>query len=189
MNQTSQGKLNRKPWVILLSGTSGSGKTTLARALQQRLSSQSRPFLNMEADELVPHLSKSWPTTQDPSRAFSRALRRAIAAFADEGLDIIVDGLLPYGDPDGIADTLALFGRYRLCYVGVHCDLEVLEQRERHRPNRVAGWARQQFTDLHKDANYDLEVDTTCTAADENAERILQHLIDQDPSLVCLDTR
>ena len=84
----------------------------------------------MEADELVPHLSKSWPTTLDPSRAFSRALRRAIAAFADEGLDIIVDGLLPYGDPDGIADTLALFGRYRLCYVGVHCDLEVLEQAE-----------------------------------------------------------
>ena len=62
-----------------------------------------------------------------------RALHRAIASFADQGFDVIVDGVLPYGQRDSIADALSIFGRHRLCYIGVHCDLDVLEQRERER--------------------------------------------------------
>ena len=58
-----------------------------------------------------------------------RALSRAIASFADQGFDLIVDGVLPYGHPDSIAEALLIFRRHRLCYIGVHCDLDVLEQR------------------------------------------------------------
>lgn len=38
--------------------------------------------------------------------------------------------------PDGIKDALDLYSAYRLCYVGVHCDLETLERRVTTRPNK-----------------------------------------------------
>ncbi len=47
-------------WIILLSGTSSSGKTTIARALAKRLSTESRPFLSVEADKYLPHLPDDW---------------------------------------------------------------------------------------------------------------------------------
>ncbi len=174
---------HRRKWLVLLSGTSCSGKTTVGRALQRRISSQSRPFLHIEADQFLPHLPQTW-SHEDKGVCLSRALHRAIVAFVEEGFDLIVDGVLPYGRPEGIADALTVFGRYQLCYVGVHCALEVLEERERRRPDRKSEWARQQYMDLHVGAVYDLEIDTTATSAEENAERIRQHLITRDSSLI-----
>ncbi len=113
----------------------------------------------------------------------SRALHRAVAAFTEQGFDLIVDGILPYGRPDDIADALCVFRRYRLCHVGVHCSLDVLEQREGRRPGRERGWARKQFQDLHAGAVYDLEVDTTATSAEDNAERIAGYLTERDAGL------
>ena len=112
-----------------------------------------------------------------------RALSRAIASFADQGFDLIVDGVLPYGHPDSIADALSVFRRYRLCYVGVHCALDVVEQRERERGDRNEGWARRQYQDIHDGAGYDVEVDTTMIGADENADRIARYLVHHDATL------
>ncbi len=171
----------RRPWIILLSGTTCSGKTTLSRALQRRLSLPARLFLHIEADRFVPHLPEDVGHGQ-PS-PMSRALHRAIVAFAEQGFDLIVDGILPYGRPDDIADALSVFQRYRLCRVGVHCSLDVLEQRERGRPQREPGWARQQFQDLHAGATYDIEVDTTAASPEDNAERVARYLTGRDTDL------
>lgn len=171
----------RRPWIILLSGATSSGKTTLSRALQHRLSRPARIFLHVEADRFVPLLPEDDAPGQ--SSPMSRALHRAIAAFAEQGFDLIVDGILPYGRPDDIADALSVFQRYRLCHVGVHCSLDVLEQRERRRPEREPGWARQQFKDLHTGAAYDVEVDTTSASAEDNAERVAGYLIGRDADL------
>ena len=86
-------------WIILLNGTSCSGKTTLSGALQRRLSLPRRPFLHIEADRFLPHLPDD---VGDGSLAvpMHRALHRAIASFAGQGFDLIVDGVLPYGHPD-----------------------------------------------------------------------------------------
>ena len=142
-----------------------------------------RPFLHIEADRFVPHLPGD---IGDGSFAvpMHRALSRAITSFADQGFDLIVDGLLPYGHPDSIADALSIFRRYRLCYIGVHCGLEVLEQRERGRADRTDGWARRQYHDIHDGAVYDLEIDTTTTGVDENADRIARYLIRRNAKLV-----
>ena len=170
------------PWIVLLNGTSCSGKTTLSRALQRKLSLPWRPFLHIEADRFLPHLPDD---IADGSLAVTmrRALHRAIASFSNEGFDLIVDGVLPYGHPDSIADALSIFHLYRLCYVGVHCDLEVLEQRERGRADRTEGWARRQFQDLHDGAAYHIEVDTTTTGADENTDQIARYLVRHDAEL------
>ena len=170
------------PWIVLLNGASCSGKTTLSRALQRRLSLPNRPFLHIEADRFLPHLPDG---DSDSSLAvpMHRALFRAIASFADQGFDLIIDGVLPYGHPDSIADALSTFRRYHLCYIGVHCELDVLEWRERTRADRTEGWARRQHQDLHDGAVYDIEVDTTATGADENADRIAQYLSNRDAEL------
>ena len=91
---------------------------------------------------------------------------------------------LPYGHPDSIADALSIFRRHRLCYIGVHCDLDVLEQRERERVDHNEGWARRQYHDLHDGAVYDIEVDTTMPRLDENADLIARYLAHRDGGLV-----
>ena len=154
----------------MLSGVSCSGKTTLARALQKLLSTPDRPFLHMEADDLLPHLPNPWPPKNaEAIKSLSRALRNAINAFVEEEFDLIVDGILPYGDSKGITESLNLFGRHKLCYVGVHCSLEELKRRERAKSDTIKGWAAKQIKDLHEGATYDVEVDTTSTDASENA--------------------
>ena len=102
------------PWIVLLSGTSCSGKTTLTRALQVKLSLPCRPFLRIETDRFLPQLA------DDIARGsldvpMSRAHHRAIASFSNECFDLIVDGILPYGHSDSIADALSVFHLYRLC--------------------------------------------------------------------------
>ena len=179
--------MERRPWIIMLSGTTSSGKTTLSRALQHRLTRPKRLFLHIEADRFVPQVPADIAPGQ--SSPMSRALHRAIAAFAEQGFDLIVDGILPYGRSDDIADALSVFRRYRLCHVGVHCSLDVLEQRERRRPQREPGWARQQFQDLHAGAVYDVEVDTTAASPEDNAERVARYLTDRDVDMAEITCR
>jgi chloramphenicol 3-O phosphotransferase len=57
-------------------------------------------------------------------------------------------------------------------FVGIHCPLEELEQRERARGNRSIGDARRDFETIHRDALYDLEVESTRPPA-ENAATII----------------
>ena len=173
--------MNRR-WLILLSGTSCSGKSTIARALAKRLSTPNRPFLNIEADQHLPHLPDDWSNPMF-GESLSRALHRSVAASGDQGFDLIVDGVLPYGDSQGIADALEIFSRFRFCYVGVHCDPDILEAREKQRPDRDQGWARRQLSDLHKGQRYDIEIDTTGLSPDHNAELVARYLFDQDACL------
>lgn len=126
----------------------------------------------------MPHLPDAvWPGSEPVTAGrVSRALHRAAAAFADQGFDLIVDGILPYGRPDDLADALAIFRCYRLCYVGVHCELDVLEERERSRAGQTVGLARKQHADLHAGQAYDVVVDTTASRAEDVAVRICEYL-------------
>ena len=171
------------PWIILLSGPTSSGKTSLARSLQRRLSTTQRPFLHAEADKIgMPNIPEQWNEDKERDR-FQRALRQSVMTYAQQGYDIIVDGILPYGDPDGVQDTLDSYSAYRIFYVGVHCDIDTLERRVTTRPNRNLEFARQQFQDLHEGQIYDLEVDTTSRTPEAAAELIAEFLEAKDPSL------
>lgn len=170
--------------IILLSGVSGAGKTTLAAQLQRLLSHPDRPFLHIEADRLLPHLTPDWPSRNPAQIArLSRAMRDACLAFAANGFDLIVDGVLPYGDPAQVVETLEAFRMFRLCYVGVHCDLQALDEREKRRPDRDRGWARHQYRDLHANQRYDIEVDTTSKPAEESARAIARYIARLDPGV------
>jgi len=61
----------------------------------------------------------------------------------------------------------------------VRCDPDVLEAREKERPDRNQGWALKQQSDLHDGQQYDIEIDTSIASADRNAELIAGYLIDR----------
>jgi chloramphenicol 3-O phosphotransferase len=73
-------------------------------------------------------------------------------------------------------DCARLFADVPAYLIGIHCPLEVLEERERQRHDRTLGQARLQFPVIHKYVIYDLEVDTSLSSAAECADAIIQRL-------------
>jgi len=101
-------------------------------------------------------------------RAF-RGMRCAVAAMAAAGNNLIVDDVMLRAEMTEYEALLAGFTVHR---VGVFTSLEVLEERERRRGDRLIGLARWQLDRVHKGAAYDLELDTTSTSPADCARRI-----------------
>ncbi|MBM3547870.1 MAG: hypothetical protein FJX54_13035 [Alphaproteobacteria bacterium] len=89
--------------------------------------------------------------------------------MAASGNNLIVDDVMP---GDGMAEYEALLADFTLHRVGVFASLEVLEERERSRGDRLIGLARWQFPRVHKGLTYDLEIDTSDAAPLDCARRI-----------------
>jgi chloramphenicol 3-O phosphotransferase len=67
-----------------------------------------------------------------------------------------------------------LLREYGVRLVGLFAPLEVLEQRERERGDRVLGLARWQYERVHSGVSYDLEIDTSKLTPMEAAQTIRQ---------------
>jgi len=175
--------------IILLNGVGSAGKTSIAKALQ---TITAEPFLHVAMDAFIDMLPPVYCDHPDgmvfetieedgkPSvvitsgpvadRAF-RGMRHAIAAMAGQGNHLIVDDVL-IGDEK--ADYPRLLAAFDLMMVGVFCPLDVLEERERARGDRLIGLARWQYNRVHQDMAYDLTVDTREATPIACAEMIKQ---------------
>lgn len=187
---------------ILLNGASSAGKSSIAVELQQRLD---EPFLHVGLDQFLAMLPPRYfgrePGSNDPAhegfrwnvkhdgqqqwveitagpigQQLARGAHRAIAALASAGNNLIVDEVLLY--QEWLIDYLGLLRGVAVLFVGVHCPLLVLEQRERERERgyRMIGQARGQYELVHQHRLYDLVVDTSLASPGECAERIKRHL-------------
>jgi chloramphenicol 3-O phosphotransferase len=96
-------------------------------------------------------------------------MRRAIAAMADEGNDLIVDDAILNGEARYYRDLLLA---HQVFVVGVRASLRVLEQREAKRPERLVGLARAQYRRVHEGVRYDFEVNTDNSAPAKCAKLI-----------------
>jgi len=167
----------REPgFVVLLNGTSSSGKSSISRALTNLLPI---PTLAMGVDtifDMLPPAKKGeWfrpiheqdaqglPLTRMKSTPLGKELCRTLAQvvhlFANAGNNVIVDDVL-IGEKELFfyVDELADINVY---FIGVYCDIYVLEIREAIRGNRPLGIARNQAPCVHQRPRfYDLEVDT-----------------------------
>ena len=61
----------------------------------------------------------------------------------------------------------------RAFFVGVHCQLEILEERERNRGDRQIGLARWQFDRVHRYGAYDFTLDTSLLSPEQGAEQLI----------------
>jgi chloramphenicol 3-O phosphotransferase len=75
-----------------------------------------------------------------------------------------------------VEECAALFADKPAYLIGIHCPLEILEERERNRKNRTLGQARAQFDVIHKYCVYDLVVDTSTSTPDACAAQIVERL-------------
>ncbi len=170
--------------ILFLNGASSSGKTTLLETLQNRLDA---PFLNMGIDKFIwmmpdryldrplwdDVLGKATEAGQTGHTLFS-GMHHAIAAAARRGNNILADHVLV--EKAWVEECAKLFVELPAYLVGIHCPLEVLEQRERERKNRTLGQARAQFELVHRCSVYDLELDTSILTPEECASRIIARL-------------
>ena len=174
--------------VVILNGVGSAGKGSIAKALQ---AITARPFLHVPMDaflEMMPEATLDHPdglvfeTLADVTppevaihvgpyahRVFA-GMRRAVAALAAQGLDLIVDDVM---EAPEAADYRALLADHRVSWVAVRASLDVLEAREAARGDRLIGLARHQFDRVHRGIVYDLEVDTS-RATPEACARLIK---------------
>lgn len=175
--------------IILLNGVGSVGKSSTAKALQ---AITAEPFLHVAMDaflDMMPErlfghpdglVFETVPEDGKPSvviregpvseRTF-RGMRHAIAAMAAQGNNLIVDDVM-LGNAN--AEYAALLSSFEVFRVGVFAPLDVLEERERQRGDRMAGLARWQFQRIHQGIIYDLEIDTSSRTPLECAQAIKQ---------------
>lgn len=177
------------PKVIVLNGPSSVGKSSTAREVQR----QSRtPRLNLALDhfiEMLPprligtedgmsfvrrHDDQHRPVTEVTKgpgmRRVHSGMRRAIAALAEAGTDVVVDDLFWDGED---RDYRQLLGDdVRL--VGLFAPVELIEQREKQRGDRMLGLGRWCSGQMHRDVTYDLMLDTSALTPAEAARAICE---------------
>jgi chloramphenicol 3-O phosphotransferase len=170
--------------IILLNGASSSGKTSILRALQELLPT---PFLDMGIDRFIFMMPRRYlerPLWDDvlgrathaghAGRRLFSAMHHAIAAAAGVGQDVVADHVLV--EQTWVAECAGLLAGMPAYLIGLHCPLDVLEERERGRKDRTLGQARAQFDIVHRYCLYDLELDTSRLRVAECAEQIAARL-------------
>ena len=164
--------------IILLHGASSAGKSSIAKALQEIMDT---PFFHLSSDQLVdakilPRVDRSGADSAFSWRRirprFFDGFHRSVRGFADAGNDLIVDHIIEM--PSWLSDCAELFSGHTVFYVGVHCDLDELERRERARGDRKVGEARSHILEdkIHSFSAYDLEVDSGRLGAEACAAAI-----------------
>ncbi|HSL45598.1 MAG TPA: AAA family ATPase [Anaerolineales bacterium] len=170
--------------IIFLNGTSSSGKTSILKALQDQLPD---PFLDMGIDRFIFMLPKRYlnrPLWDDvlgkaiepgaAGRVLFSGMHHAIAAVAQRGNHVIADHV--FVQQAWVEECAQLFAKMNAYLIGIQCPLEILEQRERERQDRTLGQARAQYEVIHQYTEYDLEVDTSISSAEECAQTINERL-------------
>ena len=162
--------------IIFLNGASSSGKSSIAKALQGIIE---EPCIHLCIDDYLGAFQKGlWKNKQVVQQEWPQIVsgfHAAAAAIARAGNLLIVDDVLEE-NPPWVESLLELFDGLEIIFVGVHCPLEELERREQGRGDRRKGLARLQFDQVHSQAIYDVNVDTSILSPEECALRIIDHI-------------
>jgi chloramphenicol 3-O phosphotransferase len=175
--------------IIILNGTSSSGKTSNVHALQNLLK---EPYLEAGIDKFIYMLPDRYlerPLWDDvlglavqagtEGRLLIAGMHRAIVTLSRAGNNVVADHVLV--EPQWVQDCANLFSDLPAYLIGVHCPLDILEQRERARGSRTLGQARAQFARVHAHCVYDLEVNTSTYTPEECARQIQSRVYNEQP--------
>jgi chloramphenicol 3-O phosphotransferase len=149
-----------KSVAIILNGASSAGKTSIAIALQ-RLSTI--PMLHVSLDTFTDMFH--WPAIGDKvvrgecHRVGVANFHATLPILASTRFPIVIDHVFEeHAWFEACRDALKAKQVY---FVGVHCPIAVLEQREMARGNRRIGLSRWQFERVHEGKPYALNVDSS----------------------------
>lgn len=183
--------------IIFLNGASSAGKTSLGKALQEILD---EPYLLFGLDTCCLHaVGDRWGSGgRDKHLGFAymdlppedghevygirygavgwrimAGFHRSIAEFVRSGNLVIVDEMLL--DTRVRDHWFTILAPFQQLLVGVQCQLDELERRERQRGNSP-GLARWSGQHVHAGVPYDMVVDTTSKTPLRCAGEILDHI-------------
>lgn len=185
--------------IIFFNGASSSGKSSVARAMQhlnksarymiigqdsfikmmpygmlgfQQFAKEGFFFEYLDKGDLDPRVAIK---TGDFGLKIIEASAKTAATLADAGFNVIVDEVL--FDTEFAKLYLKHLSHHKVYFIKVHCDLEILVEREVLRGDRSWGLARHHFNTLHRDEYlYDFKIDTSRTPSFELANQIFEFL-------------
>ncbi|WP_414665140.1 chloramphenicol phosphotransferase CPT family protein [Horticoccus sp. 23ND18S-11] len=161
-----------KSAVIVLNGASSAGKTSIARAIQ-RLSKS--PVLYASLDNFTDMFH--WPAIGDLDvqrechRVGVSNFHATLPILASSGFAVVVDHV--FEQHAWFEATRNALSAKKTYFVGVHCPLDVLVDREKARGDRRVGLSRWQFDRVHVQKPYDLEVDTSKQSSESCASAVI----------------
>jgi chloramphenicol 3-O phosphotransferase len=125
---------------------------------------------------LVPGMNELGPTMRVEEGPLGRHVFSAIPhiakTLADFGNDLIIDEVLL--NEDTFNAYVEQLKGHTVYFIGIYCDLKVMQEREMARDDRVVGLSNDQINRVHLDQyHYDLKVDTTHKSALLAAKEIL----------------
>lgn len=189
--------------IIFLNECGSAGKTSIARSIQH-LSKDSRltfgvdSFINMmpynisyndkvssEYFTFVPGSNDRGAIMRVESGAKAEQLFGVMPDFANllasRVNNIIIDEVL--FDDSGLKSYIKTLSSYIVYFIGVFCDLSVMQEQEILRCDRAIGLSNDQIDRVHASSlrEYDLTFDTTSKTAFENAKQILE-FVDNNPA-------
>lgn len=169
--------LNNNGSIILLNGASSAGKTTLCKNVRDIIPAPfihfSLDFIMFDADVLpknrnVPELGITWKQMR-PN--IFEGFYRCLPALLSAGNNLLVDVIIE--NENQKERLLDLLTDYDAFFVGVHCSLKVLQEREIMRRDRRIGDAEQDFKTVHTFLTYDLEINSE-ESSEMNSRRIVE---------------
>lgn len=160
-----------QPTAIVLHGPTSSGKTTLAKALQ---ATSPVPAFHVSLDAFVTMSNRrDMRSDEERTRAYGlhcENLRATLSRIAQTEFDIILDLVLR--DEAELQACLKTLSGRATYLIGVSAPLPVLEARERERPDRASGIAKEQVADPVYQRQYDLTLDTSKATPEAGAAAI-----------------
>jgi len=188
-----------KGTLVILNGTSSSGKTSIAGQLEKMLGPNYQTYscdtfgkiwMAKHAERLSDfkrRIAKLGEDNKSVIQDYKGLSLEFIIDFTDElvrraetGQSYIVDHVIWQPTWGQIcAENLA---PYNIVLVGVHCPVEILEQREIDRGDRTKGTARTQFPLVHVRKIYDVEVDSSQLSPQKCASTIATYIKNREPS-------
>ena len=190
--------------IIFLNGTSSAGKSSIAKVLQEIMDGylihtgidhfiERLPrnfFVGHDGIDPPPAVGELWISEKGGGRLIEirvgsvgykviAGIYQAVAGLARSGNDVIVDDVIY--DPLVLKSAVVALHTCNVLFVGVRCPVDVAEQRERDRGDRMPGLVTAHIDLVHAHGIYDLEVDTSVLTAMECAEQIKERLLNRPP--------
>jgi chloramphenicol 3-O phosphotransferase len=184
--------------IIFLNGASSAGKSSIAKQIQAHAT---RPFLHISIDKMIELMPAklndwegglapdgfSWKTAVDSqgfpiqelqmgpfAKKICQTFREVVVCLAKQGHLVIVDEVVL--GKESMQQWRDQLKKFRVLYVGIYTPIEVLEQREKQRGDRIGGSARWQASLVHQEVTYDLEFDSSIQTPHETANAILHYV-------------
>ncbi|NHJ47554.1 MAG: AAA family ATPase [Asgard group archaeon] len=166
--------------IIFLNGASSSGKSTLAKLLHARLK---EPYVLLSVDTFIESMIFPEGITDDvwteiwPPLFHVAGFHAAILAMWKYGLNMIIDHVLQ--ENNWFEELRELVEHEKTVFVGIYCNLEELEKREKSRNDREIGIAKYQHERVHENKSYTVTVDTSKSNPQECVDKIISTIESQ----------